>query len=365
MMGLAITDVIKGGIQVSSHISASEMPLISIIVPVYNKESLVGKCIESLITQTYRNIEIILVNDGSTDNSGVICDEYALKDARIRVVHLAKNEGVSHARNTGIDMARGDYFGFADSDDYANPMMYEVLYRILSENAADISICAFYKDVNGEILGNDIDKTVVYTGEEAAVVISAGWNAHMDIAKPPAWTGKLNFAVWSCLYKRSLIADTKFEERSCSGEDYGFALQVMKRTKTAAVTGRALYYYAMWPNSLSHTRRTKEQIFGVVLSTDMAYDAICFMRDEYQRLAVNNLVVRYFAHIVRALQAFGYKLKGADETLRHIKAKFVQIRGSDAYLGVKRSYRLIMGMTIHFPAALLLISRIVVMRQGK
>ena len=100
--------------------------LISVIVPVYNVEEYVEKCVLSIINQTYKNLEIILVDDGSTDNSGKICDEIAIKDNRIKVIHK-KNGGLSDARNVGIDIAKGDYLGFVDSDDYIDPDMYSIL----------------------------------------------------------------------------------------------------------------------------------------------------------------------------------------------------------------------------------------------
>lgn len=101
--------------------------LISVIVPVYNVEKYLHKCINSILNQTYKNLEIILIDDGSTDNSGKICDEYALKDNRIKVIHK-ENGGLSSARNAGLDICSGDYIGFVDSDDYIAEDMYEYLY---------------------------------------------------------------------------------------------------------------------------------------------------------------------------------------------------------------------------------------------
>ena len=112
--------------------------LISVIVPVYNVEEYVEKCVLSIINQTYKNLEIILVDDGSTDNSGKICDEIAIKDNRIKVIHK-KNGGLSDARNVGIDIAKGDYLGFVDSDDYIDPDMYSILLNNMNLTFSDIS----------------------------------------------------------------------------------------------------------------------------------------------------------------------------------------------------------------------------------
>ena len=121
----------------------NEQPLISIIVPVYNTEMYLDKCVTSLINQTYRNIEIILVDDGSTDNSGKMCDSYAQKDNRIKVIHQTNAE-VGAARNVGLKNVSGQYIGFVDSDDYVEHDMYEVLLKTLLQNNVSIVSCSYF-----------------------------------------------------------------------------------------------------------------------------------------------------------------------------------------------------------------------------
>ncbi|GAA2925355.1 glycosyltransferase family 2 protein [Enterococcus raffinosus] len=116
---------------------------ISIIVPVYNVEKYIRKCIDSILNQTFRDFELILVDDGSPDNSGAICDQYAKKDSRIRVIHK-ENGGLSSARNAGIEVAQGKYLGFVDSDDYIAEDMYELLHNNIIKEGADLSICGIY-----------------------------------------------------------------------------------------------------------------------------------------------------------------------------------------------------------------------------
>ena len=130
--------------------------LISVIVPVYNVEEYLPKCIESIINQTYKNLEIILVDDGSTDNSGRICDEYAKKDDRIIVFHK-ENGGLSDARNCGIDAATGDWVQFVDSDDYIHQTMVEKMYSSCKRNQTKLAVCGRV-DVNAE------------TGEETIIL---------------------------------------------------------------------------------------------------------------------------------------------------------------------------------------------------
>ena len=121
------------------------LPLISIIVPVYNVKNYLEKCLQSICGQTYKNLEIILIDDGSSDGSGELCDLFAQRDGRIRVFHQA-NAGQSAARNRGLAVAQGEFLGFVDSDDWIESDMYEFLYRLLKENEADISICSHYRD---------------------------------------------------------------------------------------------------------------------------------------------------------------------------------------------------------------------------
>src|SRR5690625_3550080 len=118
---------------------------LSIIVPIFNMEQLLPKCLDSILTQTFKGFELILVNDGSTDKSGEICDDYAHKDQRIKVIHK-KNGGTSSARNAGLAVAKGDYIGFVDSDDYINKHMYETLYNSAIKHSSDIVLCS-YEDV--------------------------------------------------------------------------------------------------------------------------------------------------------------------------------------------------------------------------
>ncbi|MDR0858350.1 MAG: glycosyltransferase family 2 protein [Oscillospiraceae bacterium] len=116
-------------------------PLISIIVPIYNAEPYLRRCIDSILAQTRRNIEVMLIDDGSPDNCGAICDEYAERDRRVRVFHNP-NRGVSNARNTGLDASSGEFIGFVDSDDFIEPEMYEKLYEAIRSNSADVACCS-------------------------------------------------------------------------------------------------------------------------------------------------------------------------------------------------------------------------------
>ena len=170
---------------------------ISVIVPVYNVEQYLERCVDSIINQTYTNLEIILVNDGSTDNSGKLCDELAKKDERIRVIHK-ENGGLSDARNRGIDEAESDLVGFIDSDDYIDSDMYEVLLKNLNNTDADLSMCALYDVYNNT--------------PEAQVANKETWELSSEQAIKMVMEAKiLSVTAVNKLYRKSLFSDLKFE----------------------------------------------------------------------------------------------------------------------------------------------------------
>ena len=134
------------------------MSMISVIVPVYKTEKFLSDCIKSILNQTYHDLEVILVNDGSPDSSGQICEEYAKKDSRIKVIHQ-ENAGVASARNTGLNLAAGEYITFVDSDDYICPQMYEEMLKCAKKNHCDLVMCdcmKVYSDGRQEMYSHNI-----------------------------------------------------------------------------------------------------------------------------------------------------------------------------------------------------------------
>ena len=212
------------------------MELISVIVPVYNVESYVAECIESIQNQTYMNLEIILVNDGSTDASGDICDKYAAYDERIQVIHK-ENAGVSAARNTGIESANGDYIGFVDSDDYIAPTMYEDMLKLMAEHDLDIIECTAFRN-NGDtnIEGCNDGSLEIFNRDEA-----------LKMAMYDCFV-----AVWSQLYKRRVISDVRFPVGR-KFEDSAVSYLFIANTKRVGHINRCLYYYRLNPNSTTQT----------------------------------------------------------------------------------------------------------------
>ena len=170
-------------------------PLISVIVPCYNVEEYLPKCIESILNQTYRNLEILLVDDGSPDNCGRICDEYAAKDSRIRIIHK-KNGGLSDARNAALDVMTGEYVTFIDSDDYVSDDYVEYLYKIIKESGVKLSVSSyqtFVDDSSAEICTNNpLFVKIVHTNDALTGMF------YQQI---------FDTSAWAKMYHRSLFSD--------------------------------------------------------------------------------------------------------------------------------------------------------------
>lgn len=205
---------------------------ISIIVPVFNVESFLSECIDSICRQTYRNLEIILVDDGSTDRSGSICDEYALKDNRIIVIHQ-KNGGISNARNNTLKMATGEYIGFVDSDDVIHSRMFEFLHDALVETNASVSICheIAFRD-NDTVAFNDYSTYTIERLEDQIQLFS-----HMA----DEWTGPINW-IWNKLYRKSDFSGLKFFEGKRM-EDVRFSSEYISRIQNGVWIKECLYGY--------------------------------------------------------------------------------------------------------------------------
>ena len=214
------------------------MILVSIIVPVYNVEKYLERCLDSLVNQTLKDIEIILVDDGSTDSSGRICDEYAKKDKRIKVIHK-ENGGQCSARNIGLDIAEGQYIGFVDSDDFIKLDMYKILYLVMKEYRADIAKCNFEDVINGERMKyKQSDLITVYDTEGAL---------NNFINEPYKFNKHFKAIMWDGLYKRQLFEEIRFPEGFIYEE--GFVLpKLFLKSKKLIHIDKNLYYYAQNKN---------------------------------------------------------------------------------------------------------------------
>ncbi len=212
--------------------------LVSIIVPIYNKEKYLGRCLTSIQNQTYTNLEIILVDDGSTDDSLLICEKYAHKDSRIQIVKK-RNGGVSSARNCGLSKKTGEYIGFVDPDDWIELTCVEEMLDCLEKNKADIVYCkeANIYESNGSriVEGDETGKAIVFPREEFSWVDSRISRA----------------VVWGALYKESIIDNLHFAEDLSIGEDVLFFAQAIKKANVIVKLDKALYNYSRNEDSVT------------------------------------------------------------------------------------------------------------------
>ena len=221
------------------------MAEISIIVPVYQVEKYIRQCIDSILVQTFTDFELILVDDGSKDNSGKICDEYAEKDKRIRVIHK-ENGGLSDARNKGLDNAAGKYFMFVDGDDYIAPNMAECLYKKISEAKADIAAC------NYRYIFEDGKKD--FSTENKAEVINANeiFYNRKNERNYGFWT-----VAWNKLYKREKFKSLRFRFGKYH-EDEFWANDIYQMDIKAVTVSESLYYYRQRVNSIMGNKNIRK-----------------------------------------------------------------------------------------------------------
>lgn len=211
--------------------------LISIVVPVYNTEKYLCRCVDSLLAQSYPALEIVLVDDGSTDSSGTICDEYAKKDKRVAVVHK-KNGGLSSARNAGIDAAKGKYVGFVDSDDYVSVDMYERLVDALGDNPCDVANLMYVRAYES---GETAPSRVPHTMDEQ-------FSAEKFLEELLLHVGDVS--VCTKLFPRALIGDLRFAE-GILNEDLLFIMALIPQIRQISFVGSVGYYYFVREKSIS------------------------------------------------------------------------------------------------------------------
>lgn len=215
------------------------MKKISVILPVYKVEKWLNRCLESIVNQTFKNLEIILVDDGSPDNSGKLCDEWATKDKRIKVIHK-ENGGVSSARNIGIDKATGDYITFVDPDDYIDLTMYEKLLKRDVNNEADIIMCGFSRSYeDGQIICENELNLLKCENESILPYFFYGGR---EVKNSQVYTSHIMGCVWRSLFKKNIIGKTRFDNLSMC-EDVLFCIKIYEKVPIVKVVNENLYYY--------------------------------------------------------------------------------------------------------------------------
>lgn len=238
------------------------MAKVSVIIPIYKVEKYLSRCLESVVNQTLDDIEIVLVDDGSPDSCPEICDRYAKKDSRIKVIHK-KNEGLGYARNSGMLIATGEYIAFLDSDDYVSKDMYEKVYSELKRTDADCCVTGYVvkKDSGDEIHKENPLGTAVYESDDIITKVLAG----MLGSKPDqARDTDVGMSVWKCVYRKELLQDKGIlfpSERELISEDIIFQIRVLSQVKRVCTISEVMYYYCENANSQSLTKTYSKDKF--------------------------------------------------------------------------------------------------------
>lgn len=284
------------------------LPLISVIVPVYNVEQWLERCIESICCQSYRNLQIILVDDGSTDNSGKICDKIALSDSRVLVIHK-KNGGLSDARNVGMSQATGEYISFVDSDDWLESLFYENLLSTIQKYDCDIVGCEYQKKKK------QISETIdVSNNSEQVFDRTSAMSALID--------NKIQQVVWNKLYKRKIVKDIFFKKGKYH-EDEFWSYQVFARTKIYVAIDYIGYNYFQRENSIMG----EEYSFKRLDAVEAKVERQTFLNSNFSELATKGKINLIFTCLYHGQLSLIYLPKNEQKkALKYLKGIVKKLR---------------------------------------
>lgn len=242
--------------------------LISIIIPVYNTDKYLERCLYTVLHQTYTNIEVILIDDGSTDRSGIICDQWKDKDERIITIHK-KNGGLSDARNYGLRIAKGNYVSFVDSDDFVDRRFIEILYGLITSTGCSIAAVGYQKVDQGDVIQNHsyhaTETEIIYRDEAIRCLLK---------------NQKIYDYAWNKLYNRRLFETIHYPAGRVM-EDLGTTYRLFGEAERIAYNPCKLYYYSQRPDSILHVSGEKLYEDKYALSKDR-YAALAFDENLYQ-----------------------------------------------------------------------------------
>ena len=239
-----------------------DQPLISVIVPVYNVEKYIRKCVDSIINQTYRNLEIILVDDGSPDGCGKICDEYAIKDNRIRVIHK-DNGGLSDARNAGLEIALGEFIAFVDSDDWIAEDMYACMYQFMKQFDAEIAICGIYN-------------VAYHRTSQSSICGSVLVMDTCECMKAYYTTRLIHCVAWNKLFAKKLWKENRFTKNILCEDEY-IMYKILAESERIVHIGKAKYFYRLRNDSIIRSNFNTKYLISNV-SIDAQYE---FIKEHY------------------------------------------------------------------------------------
>lgn len=280
--------------------------LISIIIPIFNGEKYLERCLDSVLSQTYTNLEILLIDDGSTDSSYAICKKYSEADPRISYFY-DNNHGVSHARNLGINMANGQYIAFIDCDDYIDKNYIELLYKNMMQQHADLITCGYKQVYHNRITTfNDDGKIIIYDGKEFVQELLNVQNGY-------------GF-VHTKLIKRSSIKDIRFSEELKVGEDALFNIMLCKNLHKIVVFHKALYYYFHNEDSAVH-KFDKNYVKKYLKSMKCMRQYICQEENSFSNIETLNNYIAYHVLLICVNYCFHpYNKNGGRKLIKEVCA---------------------------------------------
>lgn len=283
-----------------------KMDLISIIVPIYNAEKYLGECVDSILGQTYENFELILVDDGSSDNSGKICDEYAAKHERIKVIHK-ENGGVSSARNTGLDNAKGEYITFVDSDDTIDKQYLELMYKRIIETDSDMCFCHFDRFDENEFVEyiEEIPEDLIVDFND--LKFKKFINSFFEL------NGKLiGTASWRILYSLETAKKVSFNEKLKIGEDLIYVLNCILSSKSVCSIPSVLYHFRQNLSSATRSYKNNYKENSIVF-----YNEVMSLKYSFSKELMNV----YFSHMCYSMLLNEIKFKGKNrrKNIKEIK----------------------------------------------
>lgn len=283
------------------------MAAISVIVPVYNVEPYLRKCVDSILAQTLPGIEIILVDDGSTDGSGFVCDEYARNNERIRVIHK-ENGGLSSARNAGLDAAKGEYVAFVDSDDCIAPEMYQRLLCALQESKADLSICGYQKVKAPGAQGvANTYACETMTGMQAIEKLYTNDYVYFTIA-------------WNKLFKHSIFDSLRFPQGKLFEDGYA-AFRYYYAAQTVVCLSECYYFYLTRNDSITNSQLSIKNLDGL----DAEVDSIDFLKAKGCFDLLTKAQTKYASAVILSLKRYSLKQKDVRLRFRTIKKDFIRL----------------------------------------
>ena len=294
------------------------MEIVSIIIPVYNIEKYIRECINSIINQTYKDLEIIIVDDGSTDNSGSICDEYASRDKRIKVIHQM-NAGAANAKNTALDQATGEYVAFVDSDDFVSEDWIYTMYQSMKQYNADIVECEFDRVfTNQAVIVRNYEKNIEYSAKKYFEQYFENWESAL---------------FWNKLFRAKLLKDIRFRrERRCIDDEF-FTYKALSLANKIVRINEVLYHYRQRKTSAVHQKEHALQI------TD---DNLEVLIERYQWITNFNQQLRsiFLKHDVNALLYYKNSLMYNHELIKkqrriaryYFKECFISFPSRDVWL---------------------------------